>query len=122
MQINLLSFNQSELCVELRPRPSSDQSSNELEPLKLSVTWSHNDRFSLQVTTPDLIKLINRLSEQLIKKNKRVCVQVDEGTAGLVEDSVSGRRCELSAALLDVLQCYMGQFELLSEIQGLRSR
>ncbi|KAM9346596.1 uncharacterized protein ABDE67_013216 [Symphorus nematophorus] len=48
-------------------------------------------------------------------------VRVDGGTAGLVEDCVSGRRCELSAALLDVLQCYMGQFELLSEIQGLRS-
>ncbi|XP_051276055.1 uncharacterized protein si:dkey-225f5.4 isoform X2 [Dicentrarchus labrax] len=94
MQINLLSFNQSELCVELRPRPSSDQSSNELEPLKLSVTWSHDDRFRLQVS---------------------------EGAAGLVEDCVSGRRCELSAALLEVMQCYLGQFQLLSEIQGLRS-
>eukprot|EP00064_Thunnus_orientalis_P011299 superscaffoldBa00001620_g11329 len=50
MQINLLSFNQSELCVELRTRPSSDHnvSSNELVPLKLSVTWSHDDRFRLQ--------------------------------------------------------------------------
>ncbi|XP_036944213.1 uncharacterized protein si:dkey-225f5.4 [Acanthopagrus latus] len=94
MQINLLSFNQSELCVELRPRPSSDQSSSELEPLKLLVTWSHDDRFRLQV---------------------------NEGTAGLVEDCMSGRRSELSAALLEVMQCYMGQFELLSEIQGLRS-
>ncbi|CAJ1075481.1 uncharacterized protein si:dkey-225f5.4 [Xyrichtys novacula] len=94
MQINLLSFNQSELCVELRPRPSSDQSSNELEPLKLSVTWCHNDRFRLQV---------------------------NEGTAGLVEDCRSGRRSELGAALLEVMQCYVGQFELLSEIQGLRS-
>ncbi|XP_044037161.1 uncharacterized protein si:dkey-225f5.4 [Siniperca chuatsi] len=94
MQINLLSFNQSELCVELRPRPASNQSSNELEPLKLSVTWSHDDRFRLQV---------------------------NEGTAGLAEDCMSGRRAELSAALQDVMQCYMGQFELLSEIQGLRS-
>lgn len=55
MQINLLSFNQSELCVELRPRPSSDQTANELDPLKLSVTWCHDDHFSLQVTTPELI-------------------------------------------------------------------
>lgn len=55
MQINLLSFNQSELCVELKPRPSSDQSSNELEPLKLLVTWSEDDRFRLQVATPELI-------------------------------------------------------------------
>lgn len=51
-----------------------------------------------------------------------MCVQVNEGAAGLVEDCMSGRRCELSAALLDVMQRYMGQFELLSEIQGLRSR
>lgn len=52
MQINLLSFNQSELCAELRPRPSSNHvSSNELVPLRLSVTWSHDDRFRLQVTS-----------------------------------------------------------------------
>lgn len=57
MQINLLSFNQSELRVELRPRPSSDQSSNEQEPLKLSVTWSHDDRFRLQVRTREPIRL-----------------------------------------------------------------
>ncbi|TKS91199.1 hypothetical protein D9C73_026603 [Collichthys lucidus] len=94
MQINLLSFNQSELCVELRPRPSSEQASNELDPLKLSITWSHDERFSLQVSG---------------------------GAAGLVEDCVSGRWSELSAALLDVMQCYMGQFQLLSEIQGLRA-
>ncbi|XP_071320915.1 uncharacterized protein [Trachinotus anak] len=94
MQINLLSFNQSELCVELRPRLSSALSSNELEPLKLLVTWSLDDRFRLQV---------------------------NEGTAGLVEDCMSGRRSELSAALLEVMQCYMGQAELLSEIQALRS-
>lgn len=51
MQINLLAFNQSELCVELRPHTSSDLLSNELEPLRLSVTWSHDDRFRLQVRT-----------------------------------------------------------------------
>ncbi|XP_075939539.1 uncharacterized protein LOC142941129 [Anarhichas minor] len=94
MQINLLSFNQSELCLELRPRPSPDQSSNEPEPLKLSVTWSHDDRFTLQVM---------------------------EGPAGLVEDGLSGRRSELSATLLEVMQRYLGQFQLLSEIQRLRS-
>ncbi|XP_034568188.1 uncharacterized protein si:dkey-225f5.4 [Notolabrus celidotus] len=94
IQINLLSFNQSELCMELRPRPSSDQSSNELEPLRLSVTWSHDDRFKLQV---------------------------NEGTTGLEEDCRSGRYSELGAALLEVMQCYVGQFELLCEIQGLRS-
>ncbi|XP_029364056.1 uncharacterized protein LOC115047336 isoform X2 [Echeneis naucrates] len=94
MQIKLLSFNQSELCVELRPRLTSDHSSNELEPLKLSVTWGLDDHFSLQV---------------------------GEGTAGLVEDCMSGRRSELSDALLEVKQRYVGQAELLSEIQALRS-
>ncbi|XP_023252745.1 NACHT, LRR and PYD domains-containing protein 12-like [Seriola lalandi dorsalis] len=48
MQINLLSINQSQLCVELRPRLSSDLSSYELELLKLSVTWSRDDHFRLQ--------------------------------------------------------------------------
>ncbi|XP_053299729.1 uncharacterized protein si:dkey-225f5.4 [Pleuronectes platessa] len=94
MQIKLLSLSQSELCVELRPRPSSDLSSNELEPLKLSVSWSVDGRFRLQV---------------------------DEGTAGLVEDCSSGTRAQLSAALLEVMQCYVGQAELLSEVQALRS-
>ncbi|KAI3359594.1 hypothetical protein L3Q82_013788 [Scortum barcoo] len=88
MQINLLSVNQSELCVELRPRPPTNQMSNELEPLKLSVNWSnwsHDDCFRLQV---------------------------NEGTAGLVEGCVRGRQCELSAALLEVMQCYMGHFAI----------
>ncbi|XP_068581775.1 uncharacterized protein si:dkey-225f5.4 [Cebidichthys violaceus] len=94
MQIKLTSFNQSELCLELRPRPSPDLSSDEPEALKLSVTWSHDDRFTLQVM---------------------------EGPAGLVEAGLSGRWCELSAALLEVMQRYLGQFQLLSEIQRLRS-
>ncbi|KAM7371416.1 hypothetical protein PAMP_008663 [Pampus punctatissimus] len=97
MQINLLSSNQSELCVELRPRLSSSHSvsSNELEPLRLSVAWGHDDRFRLQVL---------------------------EGTAaGVVEGCVLGRRSELSAALLEVMQSYMGQADLLCEIQALRS-
>lgn len=51
-----------------------------------------------------------------------VCVQVSDVTAGLVEDCVSGRRTELSTALLEVMQRYLSQFQLLSEIQGLRSR
>lgn len=50
------------------------------------------------------------------------CVQVSDVTAGLVEEGVSGRRSELSAALLEVMQRYLSQFQLLSEIQGLRSR
>lgn len=40
----------------------------------------------------------------------------------LVEDCILGRWSELNATLLDVMQCYMGQFQLLSEIQGLRAR
>ncbi|KAM4530073.1 uncharacterized protein PAE49_022732 isoform 2-T2 [Odontesthes bonariensis] len=95
LQIKLLTLNQSELSVELRPRPSSSLMSNELEPLRLTVTWSHDDRFTLQV---------------------------GEGMADLVEGCVTGRRTELSAALLEVMQRYMGQAELLTEIQMLRSR
>ncbi|XP_024117978.1 uncharacterized protein si:dkey-225f5.4 [Oryzias melastigma] len=92
-QVNLLSFNQSELCVEFRPRPPSTMSAQQLEPVGLTVTWS-SEGFSLQV---------------------------DESMAGLVGSCVTGRRAELSAALLDVLQSYVGQVELLSEIQSLRS-
>ncbi|XP_034046280.1 uncharacterized protein si:dkey-225f5.4 [Thalassophryne amazonica] len=96
MQINLLSFNQSELCMELRPRPSSSEnlSSNELEHLKLSVTWSDDEHFKLQVHM---------------------------GMAGLADDYMSGPWSEVSAALLEVMQCYTGQAELLWEIQSLRS-
>lgn len=49
MEIRLISFNQSEMLVEIRPRFPSDPSSNELEPLRLSVSWRHDDRFLLQV-------------------------------------------------------------------------
>lgn len=59
---------------------------------------------------------------QLIGSGVDVCVQVSEGTVGLGDECVSGRRSELSAALLEVMQCYVGQAELLTEIQSLRSR
>ncbi|XP_037545108.1 uncharacterized protein si:dkey-225f5.4 [Nematolebias whitei] len=94
MQINLLAFSQSELRVDLRPRPCSILSSNELEPLRLLVTWSSEDRFGLQV---------------------------EAGPVGLVEGCVLGRWTELSTALLRILQCFVGQAELLSEIQNLRT-
>lgn len=48
-QVYLLSFNQWELSVELRPRPLSEETSEELEPLRLRVSWGHRDTFSLQV-------------------------------------------------------------------------
>ncbi|XP_072225050.1 uncharacterized protein [Leuresthes tenuis] len=94
MQIKLLTLSQSQLCVELRPRPSSSPASNELQPLRLTVSWSHDERFTLQV---------------------------DEGMADLVECCVTGSRAELSAALLELMQDYMCQAELLTEIQMLRS-
>lgn len=123
MQVNLLTFSQSELCVELMPRPPSSLSSSELEPLRLSVTWSHDDRFRLQVSTgvSDVIDCrLSQLTEELIRVLN--LLQVSEETAGLVEDSRTGRWAELSAALLEVMQCYVGQAELLSEIGSLRSR
>ncbi|XP_047427350.1 uncharacterized protein si:dkey-225f5.4 [Mugil cephalus] len=94
MQVNLLSFNKSELSVEFRSRPSSNLSACELEPLKVSVNWSHDDRFTLQA---------------------------NECTVGLQEDWMLGRRAELGATLLEAMQCYQGQAELLTEIQALRS-
>ncbi|XP_008328593.1 uncharacterized protein LOC103393408 isoform X2 [Cynoglossus semilaevis] len=94
-QITLLSVEQSELCVELRPRPSSKLWTNQLEPLRLKISWS---------------------SDQLT-----FSLQVEEGPAGLLEDSFRGRYSELSAALLEVMQCYMGEAELLLEVQKLRS-
>ena len=46
---------------------------------------------------------------------------LSQGSEGLL-DSVSGRRSELSAALLEIMRNYMEQFLLLAEIQELRSR
>lgn len=48
-QVYLRSFNQWELSVELRPRPLSEETSEELEPLRLRVSWGLRDTFSLQV-------------------------------------------------------------------------
>lgn len=50
------------------------------------------------------------------------CVQVSDDTAGLVEDCLSGRSSQLSAAVVEVTQRYLSQFQLLAEVQGLRSR
>lgn len=49
LQFHLLSINQSEPSVELRPRPPCADQASELDPLRLSVRWSHGDRFQLQV-------------------------------------------------------------------------
>ncbi|CAF93141.1 unnamed protein product [Tetraodon nigroviridis] len=49
MQCHLLSIDQSELSVELRPRPPCSDQTSELDPLRLSVSWSQGDHFQLQV-------------------------------------------------------------------------
>lgn len=49
VQVHLITFSQSELSVELRPRLPTQEASDELEPLRLRVTWGHGDRFRLQV-------------------------------------------------------------------------
>lgn len=49
-------------------------------------------------------------------------VQVSEDAASLAEDGLSGRSSQLSAALVELMQRYLSQFQLLAEIQGLRSR
>lgn len=121
MQIKLLAFNHSELRVELRPRPCSTLSTNQLEPLRLLVSWSSEDRFRLQVTQvsnrPETAGKLTCLSTK-----HSFLLQVEEGPVGVLEGSVSGRWAELSPALLRILQGFMGQAELLSEIQNLRTR
>nr|XP_057904197.1 uncharacterized protein si:dkey-225f5.4 isoform X2 [Doryrhamphus excisus] len=93
MHLLLLSFNQSEVSLErARPPNRGNCSSDEPEPLKVSVTWSHDDRFRLQADEP-----------------------------GLVPHCIWGRRSELSAALLEVTRRHMGQADLLYEIHRLRS-
>ncbi|XP_043091065.1 ZW10 interactor [Puntigrus tetrazona] len=66
-----------------------------LEPLRVSITMTTSDEFHLQVF---------------------------QGTAGLVEEAVKGRLRQVSAALVEVLERYMSQGEMLSEIQALHSR
>ncbi|XP_055753022.1 uncharacterized protein LOC129832920 [Salvelinus fontinalis] len=95
MQCRLLSVGSSELCVELRPRSCGSSSSGQLEPLRLTVTWSPDDHFHLQMY---------------------------QGTTGLLEESMKGRLSHLSAALLEVMQGYISQGEMLAEIQALHSR
>uniref|UniRef100_A0A8C1YIB9 Si:dkey-225f5.4 n=2 Tax=Cyprinus carpio TaxID=7962 RepID=A0A8C1YIB9_CYPCA len=66
-----------------------------LEPLRVSITMTTSDEFHLQVF---------------------------QGTAGLVEEAVNGRLRQVSAALVEVLERYISQGEMLSEIQALHSR
>lgn len=49
-------------------------------------------------------------------------LQVFQGTAGLLEESVEGPVRQLSAALIEVMQHYISQGEMLAEIQALHSR
>ncbi|CAL8306602.1 unnamed protein product [Merluccius merluccius] len=95
MQSKLLAVNQYELVVEQRPALFGSQLSNELEPLRLSVTWSRDDRFIMQV---------------------------NQGKACLEEHCMKGHLSELCAALLEVTQRYTTQGDMLAEIQTLHSR
>jgi len=47
---------------------------------------------------------------------------VFQGTAGLVEEAVNGPIRQVSAALVEVMERYISQGEMLSEIQALHSR
>ncbi|XP_012697297.1 uncharacterized protein si:dkey-225f5.4 [Clupea harengus] len=66
-----------------------------LEPLKLSITLTPRRHFLLQVS---------------------------QGTAGLLEETVKGPVEQLNAAMLEVMQHYVSQGAMLSEIQALHSR
>ncbi|XP_053707586.1 uncharacterized protein si:dkey-225f5.4 [Synchiropus splendidus] len=95
LQIQLMSVNQSEHSLQLLPysTPDCNRSSDQLEPLRLSITWSQDDHFQLRV----------------------------ERSAGLLEEVLTGGHDELNAALLEVKQTYLSQADLLAEIQALRS-
>ncbi|XP_028311814.1 uncharacterized protein LOC114468879 isoform X1 [Gouania willdenowi] len=93
-QFHLLSLSQSELSLELRPHPPSHLTSNQLESLRVLLTWSPALCFTLQVCG---------------------------GGASFLQDYVRGGWAEVSAALLEVMQSYAGQVEMLTEIQALRS-
>ncbi|XP_037124388.1 uncharacterized protein si:dkey-225f5.4 [Syngnathus acus] len=93
--VSLLSFNQSQVSLELRPRPPANLAFNEPDPLKLSIIWSQDNRFTLRVDPASLTKQL--------------------------QEDVSGRPAELSAALVEVAENYIGQADLLAEIQHLRS-
>ncbi|KAF7698020.1 ZW10 interactor isoform X1 [Silurus meridionalis] len=79
--------------LQLEILPRSTQQS--LQPLHLSVAMTTEDHFRLKVF---------------------------QGTAGLLEESVEGHVRELSAALLEVMECYISQGKMLAEIQALHSR
>ncbi|KAJ7992228.1 hypothetical protein DPEC_G00276340 [Dallia pectoralis] len=93
MQYTLLSLGPSELRLELRPRFCDP--SDQLEPLRLTVSWTPGDHFVLQLY---------------------------QGTAGLLEETVRGRLTDLRVALLEIMQSYVGQGAMLAEIQALHSR
>ncbi|XP_077421747.1 uncharacterized protein LOC144051959 [Vanacampus margaritifer] len=95
--VSLLSFNQSKVSLELRPRPCANVTltSNDLEPLKVSIIWNQDDRFTLRIDPASPVSLL--------------------------QEDMSGRPTELSAALVEVVENYVGQADLLTEIQSLRS-
>nr|XP_017210243.1 ZW10 interactor isoform X1 [Danio rerio] len=66
-----------------------------LEPLRVTITMTTKDKFHLQVL---------------------------QGTAGLVEEAMNGPLRQVSVALEEVMEKYISQGEMLSEIQSLRAR
>ncbi|XP_061682397.1 uncharacterized protein si:dkey-225f5.4 [Syngnathoides biaculeatus] len=91
--VRLLSFDRSEVSLELA---NVSLAAKEPERLKLSIIWSPKDRFALQIDPTS--------------------------SASVLQEAVSGSVAELSPALLEVVHNYMGQADLLAEIQSLRDR
>ncbi|XP_077468047.1 uncharacterized protein LOC144083824 [Stigmatopora argus] len=96
-QVHLLSFNQSGMTLELRPRPpaNSNRLSNQVEPLKLSVIWNPDGHFTLEVDPAS--------------------------SPWQMPEDASSRCGDISAALLDAVDNFLGQAGLLAEIQSLRN-
>ncbi|XP_062840842.1 ZW10 interactor [Trichomycterus rosablanca] len=98
----------------------------------LEVTQANMQYRLLSVTPSELcLELLPRSTQQSLKPLQlsittttegRFRLQVFQGTAGLLEESVEGPLRELSAALLEVMQRYISQGEMLAEIQALHSR
>ncbi|XP_048846521.1 uncharacterized protein si:dkey-225f5.4 [Brienomyrus brachyistius] len=82
------------LHIELSPQ-ACRPSLGHLEPLSLSLTWETDGTFDLEVF---------------------------QGTVGVIPESLHGPISQVSATLLEVMQRYLSQGEMLAEIQKLHTR
>ncbi|KAL4657853.1 ZW10 interactor [Arapaima gigas] len=85
---------EKELCVELRPQVYQP-SLGDVNPLCLSLTWTTDGIFHIKAS---------------------------QGAMDLLPESLHGPLSQVSTALLEIMQSYLSQSEMLAEIQHLQSR